>query len=100
MAPGTLSSQVQSFLTVQPIDTLMVHLLAFTAQQNVNPFVTIAYSGCSYLLNPKAEYGLIIGLGLVAIERAMDLQDSTGPAFTCIVVHLQVVYQLTAMIRP
>ena len=78
----------------------MVHLPAFTAQQNVNPFVPIAYSGSSYLLDPKAECGLIIGLGLVAIEGAVDFENSTGSALTCIVVHLQVVYQLSSMSRP
>jgi len=78
----------------------MVHLPAFPAQNNVDPFVAIAYSGRSYLLDPKAECGLITGLELVAIERAVDFEDSTGPALTCIVVHPQVVYQLTSMSRP
>lgn len=67
---------------------------------NVDPFVAITYPGSSNFFDPKAECGLIIGFGPVAIERAMDLEYSTGPAFTCIVVHLQVIYQLPAMIRP
>ncbi len=62
---GAFWSQLKPFLTVQPVNALMIDMDTFALQQHMNPFVTITYPRSRKVSNPLPESRLLIRLRLV-----------------------------------
>jgi len=79
VAPGTFVAKMETFIAVEPKNSLVVYLPAFPSQKYMDMLVAVANPGRRYLLDPHAKRRLIIGLGLVAKKWAVHFGYPTGP---------------------
>lgn len=63
----TLSPEVKPIHAIQAIDPLVVDLPAFPAEQYMDAFVSIPYTGIGNFFYPHAKRGLIISLGFISV---------------------------------
>lgn len=67
MAPGSLESKRQLFVSIQPIDPLVIDFPAFSHEQNMNSAIAISDSSLRKIFDSGSENGLIIFDTLVAV---------------------------------
>ena len=77
-----LYPQIQTFFTVYPVNSLVIHFPAFSSQQDMNTLVPISHSCSCNLLDPHAQRCLPIPDRPIAIDTGTDLNHPAGPSFT------------------
>jgi len=90
MASGTFHSQGQSFLLVEPVNTLMVNAPPFPDKQDMNAQISPAHSNSSYFPYSPAQRQLLIADGLIPVQRPVNLKHRAGASLADAVAVLQV----------
>jgi hypothetical protein len=70
--------QIKPFLAVKPVDPLVIDLPAFPAQEDTDPFISVAHSDRSDLSDPHPEGGLLVCLGICGLTGQSEEQRMLG----------------------
>ena len=71
----------QTFLDIEPVDTLLVHLVTATTQQRMQPSVAVARLLPRQLHQLLAQCDVAVGSRLISVARPLHTQQLAGRAF-------------------
>jgi hypothetical protein len=100
MSPRRLGPHLQPFFDIQPINQFVVHLPAFSFQEDMKTLIAIADPRGRQVAKSYAEFGPIILSALVTLRGTRLIKYTTSTSLADLVGHLQIFHKHPSTIGP